>query len=160
MIQLWCSMNQTPLRLSVCFPALQTPIWNIPRSALLLHGSSANSSSSCSSTRAATIETSSFSLAEILSTHSQNILTDRTHDLHIDRSRLWRQACTFYKSALHSPVCLSHKLSVSFNDEEGIDAGMIHLYWHHQCDNEVGWHFGEILEVVIVKLILINNECF
>ena len=69
--------------------------------------------------------TTDVTLDEILFMHTQNTLTSRRYDLVIDRSRLWRQACTYYKSALHSPDTLSYQLSIEFAGEEGVDAGWI-----------------------------------
>lgn len=68
---------------------------------------------------------STVDLKHILEEHNKNTVSHRVYNLEVNRNYLWRQACAFYKNAIHSPDHLHEKLYVEFVDEEGIDAGSV-----------------------------------
>lgn len=48
-----------------------------------------------------------FLLEDIMYDHSKRVLTHKWHQLEVDRSNLWRQACVLYKNSFRSPQCLA-----------------------------------------------------
>ena len=64
-------------------------------------------------------------LDELLVHISEKTLTNKYYNLKIDRHNLWRQASAFYKNSIYHPQFLSDGLSITFTEEEGVDAGIM-----------------------------------